>query len=481
MKKQSHEFGFKFDNTYLRLPDVFYSQLNPTPVQAPKTALFNFELAQTLGLIGATLASEKAADCFSGNALLPGAQPLAQAYAGHQFGHFNMLGDGRAILLGEHVTPDGERFDVQLKGSGPTPFSRRGDGRAALGPMLREYIISEAMQALGIPTTRSLAVVTTGELVYREKPAPGAVLTRIARSHLRVGTFEFAAATGKIENLRALADYTLERHHPDLKASPEPYLALLTAVIEKQASLVAQWMLVGFIHGVMNTDNMSLAGETIDYGPCAFMNEFSVATVFSSIDHQGRYAYGNQPQIADWNLTRFAESLLPLLAEKEEEAIAKAEEALAIFVPTFERHWLGGLRAKLGLASESSEDVGLIETLMRLMEAGKADYTNTFRALCSETLPDEPFFKTPELVTWHKQWLSRNPSFALMRTRNPVVIPRNHKVEEALSAAVERDDYSVLERLLTALGKPFDDTPENQAYRTPPSPSSERYQTFCGT
>lgn len=473
-------FGWKFDNSYSRLSDVFFERVNPIRAPAPKLALFNEELAQNLGLNAEELKA-KGHDFFSGNTLFEGSEPIAQAYAGHQFGHFNMLGDGRAVLLGEHLTPNSERLDIQLKGSGPTRFSRRGDGLAALGPMLREYIISEAMFALGIPTTRSLAVVTTGERVVRETLLPGAVLTRIASSHIRVGTFEYAAALDKGKHLRELADYTLRRHYPDLVSQPEPYLALLKAVIERQASLIVKWMHVGFIHGVMNTDNMTLSGETIDYGPCAFMDRFSLATVFSSIDRQGRYAYGQQPSIAQWNLTRLAEAMLPLFSDDEEEAIKKAEEALSTYAAHLHRYWMIGMREKLGITRESEDDMNLFNSLLELMEKNRADYTNTFRALSNGKMLDEPLFKDPQFLEWHKNWLAQKPDLELMRTRNPAVIPRNHLVEEALAAVVEKEDYSVIERLIAVLKSPFSEPIEAAKYTSPAGDSGEGYKTFCGT
>ena len=447
--------------------------------------VFNHPLAESLGL-NATVLADRAA-ILAGNELPDGAAPLAQAYAGHQYGHFTSLGDGRAILLGEQVTPTRERYDVQLKGSGPTPFSRRGDGRAALGPMLREYIISEAMHAFGIPTTRSLAVVTTGEKVFRQESLPGAVLTRIAASHIRVGTFEWAAAHGDRDALRALADYTLKRHYPELVTAEAPYLALLEAVMERQARLIAQWQCVGFIHGVMNTDNVALSGETIDYGPCAFMDVFDPATVFSSIDRQGRYAYGNQPQIAQWNLARLAEALLPLLHADEKQAVELANAAIERFKTMFDLHWLAGMRAKLGLFTEEAGDRALIESLLAWMREQKADFTNTFRSLSNTDntmLNDDPDFSA-----WHTPWQARlqlQPQSAeevaqRMRAHNPAVIPRNHKVEEALTAAVERGDLSVMQRLLEVLAKPYEDREALQEYRTPSGLAPGAYQTFCGT
>ncbi len=483
------DVGWHFDNSYSRLPESFYERLRPVPVRSPRMAVFNHALAASIGLNTEALTDDSGAAVFSGNVIPEGAEPIAQAYAGHQFGHFTMLGDGRAILLGEHVTPRTERFDIQLKGSGRTPFSRRGDGRAALGPMLREYIISEAMHALGIPTTRSLAVVMTGEQVMREIALPGAVLTRVASSHIRVGTFQCLATRGDREGIQILADYTRARHYPGLTSGDNPYLGLLHAVIERQASLIARWQLVGFIHGVMNTDNMALSGETIDYGPCAFMDSYDPATVFSSIDHQGRYAYGNQPHISQWNLARFAETLLPLLHSDQEQAITKAREAIETFPFLFQRYWLSGMRAKLGLFTEEAEDVTLIETLLKWMQKHHADYTNTFRALTLEKLPNEQLFHEAAFTDWHSRWQLRletqsQPKEAprsLMRSCNPAIIPRNHRVEEALEAAVERSDFTVMQRLLTALKTPYEESPLHTEYRTPPVPSEHAYRTFCGT
>lgn len=481
--------NWRLDNSYTRLPESFYVRLHPVPVRSPQVVMVNHALAESLGLDFRTLSEEEAALLFAGNKLPDGAQPIAQAYAGHQYGHFTMLGDGRAILLGEHLTPIGDRFDIQLKGSGQTRFSRRGDGRAALAPMLREYIISEAMHALNIPTTRSLAVVTTGESVLRETVLPGAILTRVAASHIRVGTFEYAARLGNSEGIKTLADYAIHRHYPDLSESENPYLALLHSVIERQASLVAKWMLVGFIHGVMNTDNMTISGETIDYGPCAFMDAYDPNTVFSSIDQHGRYRYSNQPHIAQWNLARFAETLLPLLHPDQEKAVALAEDAIHHFPVIFQEHWLAGMRKKLGLSSEEAEDIELIETLLTWMQQHQADYTNTFRALAAETLPDDTLFCDAEFIKWHVRWQARllrqaepkQSSLCLMRAHNPAIHPRNHRVEEALAAASERSDYSLLQRLLAAVTNPYADAPEYQDYRTPPLPSERVCQTFCGT
>lgn len=482
--------GWNFDNSYARLPEFFRARLNPIPVQEPHMIILNAQLARELGLNPEILSGDEGAAVFAGNVLPQGAEPIAQAYAGHQFGYFAMLGDGRAILLGEQITPTGKRYDIQLKGSGQTPFSRRGDGRAALGPMLREYIVSEAMHALGIPTTRSLAVVLSGEPVYRETAMPGAILTRVASSHIRVGTFEYLAARRDPEGLRTLADYTIRRHFPELAEAENPYIALLYAAMERQAALVTQWMGVGFIHGVMNTDNMALSGETIDYGPCAFMNEYDPATVFSSIDEGGRYAYGNQPQMTHWNLIRFAETLVPVLHKEQEEAIAMAEAALETFPHTYRRYWLEVMRPKLGLYSEDPGDAVLIKDLQALMAQSKADYTNTFRALIREQLPDEALYHREDFRQWHARWqerLARQPEYhpdkarQLMRAANPAVIPRNHRVEEALEAAVQHGDLSVMLRLLNAMAKPYEELPEFAAYRTLPPPSDMPYRTFCGT
>ena len=393
------------------------------------------------------------------------------------------------MLLGEQITPSGERVDIQLKGPGRTPYSRGGDGRAALGPMLREYIISEAMHALGIPTTRSLAVVTTGESIFRETELPGAILTRVAASHLRVGTFQYAAKWGTVEELRALADYTIKRHFPDVEADENRYLSLLQEVIKRQAALIAKWQLVGFIHGVMNTDNMTISGETIDYGPCAFMDAYDPATVFSSIDIQGRYAYGNQPYIAGWNLARFAETLLPLLHDNQEQAVKLAQDAISDFTELYRRDWLAGMRAKLGIFNEETEDESLIEDLLSMMQKYHADYTNTFRALTFDKPEDTALFGTTEFTQWHELWQARlgrqqeskDSSHQLMRNSNPAVIPRNHRVEEALEAAVKQGDYSVMERLLDVLSSPYAHSPEQAEYSTLPAPSTCPYRTFCGT
>lgn len=481
------KIGWHFDNSYIRLPEPFFARTDPEEAPSPELIVFNHPLAESLGLDAIILESGEGVEFLAGNKIPEGAAPIAQAYAGHQFGHFTMLGDGRAVLLGEQLTPEGKRVDIQLKGSGATPFSRGGDGRAALGPMLREFIMSEAMHALGIPTTRSLAVAVTGEPVHREEPLEGAVLTRIAASHIRVGTFQYAAARQVVEDLRTLADYTINRHYPEVADDPNPYRSLLQRVIEKQASLIAKWQLVGFIHGVMNTDNMAISGETIDYGPCAFMDTYDPATVFSSIDRQGRYAYGNQPGIAEWNLARFAETLLPLLDEEQEKAIEIATQTLSNFAKTYHGYWLSGMRGKLGIFNEEQQDETLVKDLLKLMKANQADYTNTFRALTLGDLPALPMCKTSEFEEWHDRWKSRQErqpeseaaAKQLMRESNPSIIPRNHRVEEALNAATD-GDFSVMEKLLAVLENPYAYTGEQEEYVTP-SASTTPYQTFCGT
>lgn len=488
-EKAMLETGWNFDNSYARLPNAFFTSFTPDAVRSPELIIFNSPLAKTLGLNGDALKTKYGIAELAGNRIPKGAAPLAQAYAGHQFGNFNMLGDGRALLLGEQITPQGERFDIQFKGSGRTPYSRGGDGRAGLGPMLREYIISEAMHALGIPTTRSLAVVTTGETVHRETELQGAILTRVAASHIRVGTFQYAANFGSIEELKELADYTIQRHYPEVEADENRYLSFLQEVIKRQASLIAKWQLVGFIHGVMNTDNMTISGETIDYGPCAFMDTYDPATVFSSIDQQGRYAYGNQPYIGGWNLARFAETLLPLIHDDQNEAIKMATEAIGEFNNFYHANWFAGMRAKLGIFNEEEQDESIIEDLLNMMQMYSADYTNTFRELTFETREDTDLFNSEEFTQWSEKWqarLSRQQeskvdSLQLMQDSNPAVIPRNHRVEEALEAAVEQGDYSVMDRLLEVLSNPFAHSQEQTDFCTVPAESSGSYRTFCGT
>ncbi|WP_439814358.1 protein adenylyltransferase SelO [Zavarzinia sp. CC-PAN008] len=488
---------FPFDNSYARLPDRFYARIAPTPVAQPSLVRINRPLATSLGLDADWLASDEGVAVLSGSQVPEGAEPLAMAYAGHQFGNFvPQLGDGRAVLLGEVVDRQGIRRDIQLKGSGPTPFSRRGDGRAALGPVLREYLVSEAMAALGIPTTRMLAAVMTGQPVYREAELPGAVLTRVASSHIRVGTFQFFAARGDAEGVRLLAEHVIARHYPHAAQAEHPIRAMLEAVIAAQARLVAHWLLVGFIHGVMNTDNMSIAGETIDYGPCAFMDAYNPATVFSSIDQGGRYAYGNQPRIAQWNLARLAETLLPLLDEDEPTAIKLAEESLNTFVPAFESAYHDGLRRKIGLSDGQPGDQDLVRALLAAMVENQVDFTLAFRRLADAVQGpdhDEPvrgLFLDPTAfdawaVTW-RQRLAQEPQSrqairAAMRATNPAYIPRNHRVEEALAAAVEHRDFAPFEALLAVVQHPFDDQPDNARYAEAPDPDSRVYQTFCGT
>ena len=479
--------GWRLEHTYAELPQLFFSDAAPAAVREPRLVKFNRQLARTLGLDVETLEGPDGAHIFAGNVLPEGARPIAQAYAGHQFGYFTALGDGRAILLGEQITPSGDRVDIQLKGAGQTPFSRRGDGRAALGPMLREYIISEAMHALGIPTTRSLAVVTTGEPVFREEALEGAVLTRVAASHIRVGTMQWAAAYQDHEALRQLSAYTRKRHYPDLSTALEPHLALFEAIIERQASLIARWQLVGFIHGVMNSDNMALSGETIDYGPCAFMDAYDPATVFSSIDREGRYAYRNQPAIAQWNLARLAEAMLPLFDADRDRAVERATAALDRFPVLFEQQWSAGMRAKLGLFTEEPEDRALVEDLLDWMERHSADFTNTFRALT--TNPGRGGIGTDsDFQAWHARWdarrqrqpESRAEAEALMRRQNPAFIPRNHLVEEVLRAATEEHNFSPMDELLDVLAMPYDHERELQKFTTP-GEHLQPYQTFCGT
>ncbi|MRX74083.1 YdiU family protein [Bacillus lacus] len=480
--------GWKLKSSYTALPERFYSIIKVNPVSSPELLVLNAPLAEELGLDDEALQSEEAVAVFAGNEVPKGSVPFAQAYAGHQFGHFTMLGDGRALMVGEQETPEGKLYDIQLKGSGRTPYSRGGDGRAALGPMLREYIISEAMHALGIPTTRSLAVVATGEPVYRETALPGAIMTRVASSHIRVGTFEYAAGGGSAEELKALADYTLKRHFPHVDTDGDQYLSLLREVVKVQASLIAKWQLVGFIHGVMNTDNMTISGETIDYGPCAFMDAYDPATVFSSIDAQGRYAYSNQPGIGGWNLARFAEALLPLLHEDQEEAVKLAQDAVSEYPEVFHQNWLSGMRAKLGLFNEEAGDKALIEDLLSMMHEQKADFTNTFRALAEGELEEIQIKNDEGFQVWHQQWKERlgrqeeteEASARLMKSSNPAVIPRNHIVEEALQAAVEEGDLTVLGRLLDVLQNPYEDNMEKD-YCRQPAPAGMPYQTYCGT
>jgi protein adenylyltransferase len=488
---------FPFQNTYAALPEGFFARVAPTPVVSPRMVKLNRPLAMKLGLDPDMLESPEGVEILAGKRVPNGADPIAMAYAGHQFGYFvPQLGDGRAILLGEVVDIDGARRDIQLKGSGPTPFSRRGDGRAALGPVLREYIVSEAMAALGIPTTRSLAATITGEHVMRETALPGAVLTRIASSHIRVGTFQYFAARGDTEGVKHLADHVIARHYPAIADAERPYRALREAVIARQADLVARWLLVGFIHGVMNTDNTSISGETIDYGPCAFMDHYDPAAVFSSIDEQGRYAYANQPRIALWNLTRLAECLLPLFSDDKDKAIEQAQTILAEFPGKFTAAYQSGLRQKIGLSTEQDGDDALVQDLLDAMAKHRADFTLTFRRL-SDAAEDaaqdsdvrQLFAEPAAFDAWAARWRARiagepqTPAerASAMRSVNPAFIPRNHRIEAVIQAAVAHDDFAPFEELLAVLSKPYEEQPALADYANPPEPHQRVLQTFCGT
>ena len=485
----TNKAGWNLKNDYAQLPTTFYEKINPTKVNAPELVLFNKPLAISLGLNPEELIGQKGAAIFSGNEKIENSEPIAQAYAGHQFGSFSILGDGRAVLIGEQTTPTGEKMDIQLKGSGPTSYSRRGDGRAALGPMLREYIISEAMYGLGIPTTRSLAVVTTGENVIRETILSGAILTRVASSHIRVGTFQYISAKGSLEDLKALADYTIKRHFHRSDSLENPYLNLLESVIERQAELIAKWQLVGFVHGVMNTDNMAISGETIDYGPCAFMDTYDPGTVFSSIDREGRYSYGNQAYMAEWNLARFAETLLPLLHQEKDQALSLGQNALGKFSILFEKNWLAGMRGKLGIFNEEDQDFALIQELLTAMEIHRADYTNTFRSLTLGKINEFEISKTLEFKEWFAKWQKRlgrqkqseEQVKQLMKANNPSIIPRNHRVEEAIVSASSLGNYEELNQLLDALQDPYSYSPKQERYIEPSDETAKPYRTFCGT
>ena len=486
-----------FDNSYARLPERFYARVQPTPVAGPRLIRLNEALARDLGIDPQSLATPEGVAVLAGNSIAEGSDPIAMAYAGHQFGNFvPQLGDGRAILIGEVVDRWGIRRDIHLKGAGRTPFSRMGDGRSALGPVLREYVVSEAFAALGIPATRALAAVTTGDYVLRETPLPGAILTRVAASHLRVGTFQYFAARKDADAIRALADYTIDRHYPDLARNSEKYRGLLSAVIARQADLIARWMLVGFIHGVMNTDNTSIAGETIDFGPCAFMDTYHPSTVFSSIDHGGRYAFANQPAIANWNLVRFAETLLPLLGDSQEAAVAAAQERIDVFPALFQTAIADGYASKLGIRDRTADDVALIQDFLTAMANGKADFTLAFRALADAAEDPEKaaglralFNETDALDQWLPRWHQRLAKdgrapasiAAAMRTVSPVIIPRNHKVEAAIKAAVSNEDFRPFHRLVDELASPFDDRPGIEDLKEPPKPDEVVHQTFCGT
>ena len=478
--------GWHFDNSYSRLSNTFKEEIKPTPVHDPELVILNEKLASDLNLDFSKTDKKKLAEIFSGNFIPNETNTIAQAYAGHQFGHFTMLGDGRAVLLGEHLVNNSNRFDIQFKGSGRTSFSRGGDGRAALGPMLREYIISEAIHSLNIPTTRSLAVVKTGEKVVRENLLQGAILTRVASSHLRVGTFQYIAATQNMDNLNTLVDYTINRHYPEIKTSKSKALDLLNLVMEKQCQLVINWMRVGFIHGVMNTDNMAISGETIDYGPCAFMDHYDPKTVFSSIDKFGRYAFSNQPPITKWNLARFAECLIPLIDKNEGNAIKLATDLIDNFQNIYEDKWLNMMRDKLGLFGENKDDKKLIDDLFNWMEKNKADYTNTFCNLMG--INSDEIYKNNDFINWKYEWNKRSElnnstkekQNKLMRENNPIVIPRNHKVEEALADA-DKGSLDKMKKLLIILKNPYDNHNNIEEYQVPAPSSGEKYQTFCGT
>jgi len=487
--KHKQEIEWIFDNSYGKLPSLFFTSIYPECVPKPELVIFNEKLAQELGLDKEALQSKQGIEILAGNKVPQGAFPLAMAYAGHQFGYFSKLGDGRAILLGEHITPDGKRIDIQLKGSGRTPFSRGGDGKAALAPMLREYIISEALYALGIPTTRSLAVVKTGEQIMRETVQIGAVLTRTASSHLRVGTFEYAAKYGSIDDLRSLADYAIERHYPDIKLDKNPFISLLEKVIDRQAKLVAKWNLVGFIHGVMNTDNVTISGETIDYGPCAFMDDYSINTVFSSIDHQGRYANSNQASITEWNMACFAESLLPIIHEDIAIATQEALKSISKFSPIYYSYWISGMCNKLGIFKAKELDDQLVNNLLKIMQMYKADYTNTFKALTMGKLEGVKLFESEEFKLWHIAWQkrlkeqqqSKEDATQLMKETNPSIIPRNYLVENALKDADIYGKIHTMEKLLEALNEPYGYTVQQEEYSKLPDKPDKEYRTYCGT
>ena len=478
--------GWHFDNTYSKLSNTFKEEVKPTPVHNPELVVLNDQLAKDLNLDFSKIEKKDLSQIFSGNTLPKGSTTIAQAYAGHQFGHFTMLGDGRAVLLGEHLVNNTTRFDIQFKGSGRTSFSRSGDGRAVLGPMLREYIISEVIHALKIPTTRSLAVVKTGEKIVREDLLPGAILTRVASSHIRVGTFQYIAAKQNIDDLNTLVEYTINRHYPEIQSSKNKALDLLNLVMERQCKLVVNWMRVGFIHGVMNTDNMAISGETIDYGPCAFMDHYNPKTVFSSIDQLGRYSFSNQPPITKWNLSRFAECLIPLIDKSEDKAIQLATEIIDNFQNIYEEKWLNMMRDKLGLFGKSKDDKKLIDDLLTWMEKNKADYTNTFCYLMNVKIVNNSLYDDKEFINWSKNWKNRisingnskEKSLELMKETNPIIIPRNHKVEEALKSANE-DNLEVMNKLLSKFDNPYGEQKGIEDYQLPSL--DDNYQTFCGT
>ncbi len=482
------QIGWKFDNTYPKLPSVMLSKIKPTPVKDPQVILLNNDLSKEIDLDFDEVNDNELAQIFSGNKLPEGSETISQAYAGHQFGHFTILGDGRAHIIGEHITKQKKRLDIQFKGSGQTPYSRNADGRAALGPMLREYLISESMHNLGIPTTRSLAVIKTGENVVRETDLQGAILTRVASSHIRVGTFQFALVSEDIENLKAIINYTINRHYPNLLKSKNSAIELLETVLDKQIDLICHWMRVGFVHGVMNTDNMAISGETIDYGPCAFLDNYDPGTVFSSIDKYGRYAYYNQPRIAKWNLERFAECLLPMISQDNKKAVEIATEVLREFPNKYKDKWLAMMREKLGLIGQEKEDEELIIELLSWMHKNKADYTNTFCYLMRNLKVDSKIFQDQQFAIWEKKWIARSKlnnntykkSLEIMKNANPLIIPRNYRVEEALKFAIEKSDITKLSKLINVIKKNNCDKTTLSFYQSP-GQSKEKYVTYCGT
>ncbi|CEH33651.1 protein adenylyltransferase SelO [Romboutsia lituseburensis] len=488
MLNKNSNIGWNFDNSYDKLSPIFFSKIDINPVLSPKLVILNEALVKSLGLNSDGLRTDLGIEILSGNKVLEAGAYIAQAYAGHQFGHFTMLGDGRALLIGEQITPSGQKYDIQLKGSGKTPYSRGGDGRAALGPMIREYIISEAMHSLDIPTTRSLAVIKTGENIIRENKKDGAILVRTASSHIRFGTFQYIAAFGNDEQLKELADYSIKRHFPNIEDNKDKYINFLREVINKHAILVSKWQSVGFIHGVMNTDNMTISGETIDYGPCAFMDTYNPNTVFSSIDTNGRYSYKNQPIMAQWNLCRFGETLLPLLKENRDEAIEIAQNAITEFLEIYYLNWMKIMRSKLGMLNEEAQDKAIIEDLLSMMEKYNEDYTNTFRELTFNNFKNKGMFGSKEFEHWYKVWKdrldrqeeSKESIQNLMKKSNPYVIPRNYRVEEAIEKA-ESGDYDFMKKLLNVISNPYEYSIDKKDYSNPPEPSKYPYRTFCGT
>ncbi len=481
MQDRSDTIGWNFDNSYTQLPTALFTNQMPQSVASPAIAILNHNLAKQLNIHLSDIESNRLAQLLSGNELFKNSSPIAQAYAGHQFGQLNMLGDGRAILLGEHLTTENQRYDIQLKGSGQTPYSRRGDGRATLSSMLREYLISEAMYHLQIPTSRSLAIVTSGQPVYREEIHQGAILTRVASSHIRVGTFEFVSYSQPIETLKLFTNYVINRHYPELLESTNPPLELLKTVMHKQIELIVNWMRVGFIHGVMNSDNMTISGETLDYGPCAFMNSYNPQTVFSSIDSVGRYAFGNQPSIVQWNMACFAQTLLPLIDEESEKSVELAQEVISGFTDIFNQKWLSMMQKKLGIVNEQESNRELVTELLEWMHTNRTEYTNTFLALQSEPTHWGSIYSDEQFIHWYKKWQQQDISYELMRQNNPQIIPRNHLVEEALEAASKESDYTKFNELLNAISHPYSEGKELKKYQEMPNLVDTGYKTYCGT